>query len=45
MRIDWPRYSEMSSSAQLTLAFTMIAGRIEVLALFALLSPRYWRSR
>ncbi len=43
--LDWPRYSEMTSGAQLTLAFTMIAGRIEVLALLALVSPRYWRSR
>lgn len=41
--VPWPRYSDMNDAARLTLAATMVLGRLEVLALLALASLRLWR--
>lgn len=35
--------SELSAAAKITLCVTMIAGRLEVLALFAIFDPSFWR--
>ena len=36
-------YSNLPSSSKWVLAFTMLLGRLELLALLVLLTPRYWR--
>jgi trk system potassium uptake protein TrkH len=43
--MPWPRYSEMGDGVRLTLAATMVIGRLEVLALLALASFRLWRGK
>lgn len=40
----WLTYAEFHPVARISLAFAMIAGRLEILALFALLNMSYWRS-
>ncbi|MCP4072213.1 MAG: TrkH family potassium uptake protein [Hyphomicrobiales bacterium] len=41
----WPEYFEMSIAAQLVLIFLMLAGRLELIALLALLNFSYWNRR
>ena len=41
---DWPAYADFGVGGQLAMIATMIAGRIEVIVLFASLYAAYWRS-
>lgn len=41
---EWPAYAELDPLAQLVLAFTMIAGRLEVIALLGSAGAIYWRT-
>ena len=41
----WPEYFEMSSAAQLILIVLMLAGRLELIAILALLNFAYWQTR
>lgn len=40
---DAPAYAEMSSAIKVTLMIAMLLGRIELLALLAVLNPAYWK--
>ncbi|MCC2113745.1 MAG: TrkH family potassium uptake protein, partial [Hyphomicrobiales bacterium] len=40
----WPSFADMADASRLTLAATMILGRIEVLILLSALNPSYWRT-
>ena len=37
-------YSELENFAQITLAYVMIAGRLEILALLSLINFAYWQN-
>jgi len=41
----WPEYFEMSRSAQVILIMLMLAGRLELIAILALLNFTYWQTR
>ncbi len=41
----WPEYFEMSGAAQIILIVLMLAGRLELIAILALLNIAYWQRR
>lgn len=40
----WPDFAQMSPAYSIILILAMVIGRLEVIAVFALLNPLYWRS-
>ncbi|MDA8869809.1 hypothetical protein N9H93_00285 [Rhizobiaceae bacterium] len=44
-QIVLPLYRDMGNPSKWLLCLTMLLGRMEIIALLALASPRYWRSR
>lgn len=42
---DWPLLSEFTDPAKVALIILMVMGRLEIIAVLALFSTQYWRSR